>query len=274
MGRWGGWGGFFLFGLYKGLHIAAFAALAGILLRAWWAIPAVAALWAGIERTHGYFGFAWLDLGNAGINMPLPMRLAPVTGVYGLSFVFAMLSCAVAAIVLRRPRRELAWLLMLVPLIALPRAPRPAPASQKALLVQPNIDTELNWTADALRGIEQKLALLSRASGVDIILWPEVPAPFYVNGRRHATARTAQLRGADGRRRQDGRSLRQNQSGSVRGIRSAAVRLGESHHPRSRRFRGGRSRGGVPRGRAQGRCVHLLRIRVSRSGAAVRSLGR
>ncbi len=181
MGRWGGWGGFILFGLYKGLHLAAFAALAGFLMREWWAIPAVAALWAGLERTHGYFGFAWLDLGNAGIDMPLPMRLAPVTGVYGLSFVFAMLGCAVAAVWLRKPRRELAWLLMLVPLIALPRPPRPAPASQKALLVQPNIDTELTWTEDTLRTTEQKLALLSRASGVDVILWPEVPAPFFVN---------------------------------------------------------------------------------------------
>ena len=181
MGRWGGWGGFVLFGLYKGLHMAAFATLAGLLMREWWAIPGVAALWTGIERTHGYFGFAWLDLGNAGIDMPLPMRLAPITGVYGLSFVFGMLGCAVALIALRRPRRELAWLLMLAVLIALPRGPRPTPGSQKALLVQPNLDTELNWTEDVLHSTEQKLALLSRGSGAGIIIWPEVPAPFYVN---------------------------------------------------------------------------------------------
>ena len=74
--------------------MAVFATLAGFLMPRWWAIPAVAALWTGIERTHGFFGFAWLDLGNAGIDMPLPMRLAPITGVYGLSFVFAMLGCA------------------------------------------------------------------------------------------------------------------------------------------------------------------------------------
>jgi apolipoprotein N-acyltransferase len=179
MGRWGGWGAFILFGLYKGLHMAVFAALAGFLMPRWWAIPAVAALWSGIERTHGFFGFAWLHLGNAGIDMPWPMRLAPVTGVYGLSFVFAMLGCAVALIFVRRPRREFFWLAALVVLIALPRAPRPAAGSQKALLVQPNIDSEMQWTQDNLRDTEQKLALLSRASGADIILWPEVPAPFY-----------------------------------------------------------------------------------------------
>jgi apolipoprotein N-acyltransferase len=179
MGRWGGWGGFALFGLYKGLHMAVFAALAGLLMKRWWAIPAVAALWTGIERTHGPFGFAWLDLGNAGINMPVPMRLAPITGVYGLSFVFAMLGCAVALIALRRPRRELAWLLPVPLLLVLPAAPRPAAPTQRALVVQPNIDTELTWTTDALRETEQRLALLSRTSGASLVLWPEVPAPFY-----------------------------------------------------------------------------------------------
>ena len=71
------------------------------------ALPAVAALWTGLERTHGTFGFAWLDLGNAGIDMPLALRVAPFAGVYGLSFVFAMLGCAIALIVLRRPRVQL-----------------------------------------------------------------------------------------------------------------------------------------------------------------------
>jgi apolipoprotein N-acyltransferase len=186
MGKWGGWGGYVLFGLYKGLHMAVFATLAGWLMHRWWALPGVAALWTGIERTHGYFGFAWLDLGNAGINMPLPMRLAPITGVYGLSFVFALLGCAVAIVVVRvmgqrRSRLELAWLLVLVTLLLLPRGPRPAAASHKALLVQPNLDTELVWTDDELKNTEQKLALLSRARGADLIIWPEVPAPFYAN---------------------------------------------------------------------------------------------
>ena len=194
MGPWGGWGTFVLFGLYKGLHMAVFGTLAGFLMPRWWAIPAVAALWTGIERTHGYFGFAWLDLGNAGIDMPWLMRLAPITGVYGLSFVFAMLSCAFALLVFRKPRRELLWLVALVGLIALPGAPRSAAGSRKALVVQPNIDTELQWTEDNVRDTEQKLALLSRAPGADLILWPEVPAPFYVSDGafRDYTARIAQ----------------------------------------------------------------------------------
>ena len=197
MGPWGGWSTFALFGLYKGLHMAVFATLAGFLMPRWWAIPAVAALWTSIERTHGFFGFAWLDLGNAGIDMSLLMPLAPITGVYGLSFVFAMLSCAVALLIVRRPRRELLWLVPLLVLIALSGAPVPAAGSRRALLVQPDIDTEMQWTEENVRDTEQKLAALSRTPGADLILWPEVPAPFYVTDAkfRDYTARIAQTAG-------------------------------------------------------------------------------
>lgn len=184
MGRYGSWGGFALFGLYKGLPMAVFAVLAGFLMDRWWMLPAAAALWTGIERLHGYMGFTWLHLGNAGMGMPLPMRLAPVTGVYGLSFVFAMLGCAVAVVALRRPRRELAWLAVLAALLFFPRAPRRTEGAHKALVVQPNIDTELQWTRDVLDLTEQKLALLSRQPDADLIVWPEVPAPFYTDDPR------------------------------------------------------------------------------------------
>ena len=181
MGKWGGWGTFVLYGLYKGLYLAVFAALAGWLMRRWWSLPGVAALWVGIERLHSYSGFTWLQLGNAGIDMALPMRLAPITGVYGLSFVFAMLGCAVASMVLRRSRYELCWLVIFPGLVLLPRAPRVAAPTEKALVVQPNIDTETRWTDELIASTEIKLATLSRAHGVNLIVWPEVPAPFYEN---------------------------------------------------------------------------------------------
>jgi apolipoprotein N-acyltransferase len=178
MGKWGGWGTFVLFAILKGLHMAVFAGLAGFVMPRWWAIPASAALWTGLERTHGPFGFAWLQLGNAGIDMPAAMRLAPVVGVYGLSFVFAMTACAVALVVLRRPRRELTWLLIL-PLIYLLPAPRVMRATRQALVVQPNIDTETDWTRELLDRTEQQLALLSRTHDAGLIIWPEMPVPLY-----------------------------------------------------------------------------------------------
>src|ERR1019366_2815739 len=104
-----GWLVFLLFCAAKAIHMGVFALLAGILMRRWWAVPGVAALWVAVEATHGSLGFAWLALGNAGIDMQVPMRLAPITGVYGLSFVFAATAAALALTLLRRPRMELAW---------------------------------------------------------------------------------------------------------------------------------------------------------------------
>jgi len=179
LGRWLSWLTFFLFATLKGLHMALFALLAGFLWRKWWAIPAIAALWTGLERTHATFGFAWLNLGNAGVNMPLPMRLAPFVGVYGLSFVFAMLACALASVLLRRPRIELTWLAPLVILPFLPPLPPRVRAAESVRVVQPNIDTEAQWTPAYLNEEERHLAGLSYDAGVRLIVWPEAPAPFY-----------------------------------------------------------------------------------------------
>jgi len=180
MGRWGGWATFVLFSLAKGLHLAVFALLAGWLMPKFWAAPAIAALWTGIERTHATFGFAWLALGNAGIDMLLPMRLAPEIGVYGLSFVFALIAGVVAVLLLRR-WRELVWLLPLAVVPLFPAMPEPQIGTQFADVVQPNMPEETEWSWAALRSSERRLTelSLSQAEGAQIIIWPEVPGPFY-----------------------------------------------------------------------------------------------
>jgi apolipoprotein N-acyltransferase len=188
MGAAAGWGVFLLFCLAKALHMGLFALAAGILMRTVWAIPGLAALWVAIEVTHGPLGFAWLALGNAGIDMGIPMRLAPYTGVYGLSFVFAMMSAALALAILRRPRWQLAWLLPLPLLILLPRLPEFRAGKQTAVLVQPNISDTVEWTPQSLEKMERRLLYLSMTTAFhdanpapDLLAWPEVPAPLYAD---------------------------------------------------------------------------------------------
>lgn len=183
MGTWGGWGTFLLFCVLKAIHLGVFAMLAAIVLQHPYAIPAVAALWTGIERTHSNAGFAWLTLGNAGIDMPLPLRLAPVTGVYGLSFLFAGLGTAVALLVLRRERRQLWWLAMFLVLFVLPSIPPPEAGAETAVVVQPNLKEDQEWspvTADMMHehliNISMRAALRSTPR---LIIWPEAPGPFY-----------------------------------------------------------------------------------------------
>ena len=187
LGAAAGWAVFLLFCLAKSVQMGIFALVAGIFLRRWWAIPAVSALWVALEISHEYTGFAWLPLGNAGIDMSLPLRLAPYTGVYGLSFVFLMLAAGLALALLRRPRQQLLWLLVLPFLIFLPSLPDASRGAEQAVLVQPNISQNEQWTRLSLERAEQELGALSMktiataggAQHPSLLVWPEVPAPFY-----------------------------------------------------------------------------------------------
>jgi len=180
------WLAFLLFCLIKALHLGVFAMLAGILMRRYWAAPAVAALWVAIEATHGSLGFAWLALGNAGIDMGLPMRLAPYASVYGLSFVFAIMAAALALAVLGRPRLHLLWLLPLPFLIFLPPLPDARRGRETAVLVQPNLSEDTQWTPESVDRMQRNLAALSLRTVLTggnehpaLVVWPEVPAPLY-----------------------------------------------------------------------------------------------
>lgn len=186
MGLAGSLGVFTLFCLIKGLHWAAYAALAGPLMHRSYGVPAAAALWTGLERTHAPLGFPWLALGNAGIDMDLPMRLAPLVGVYGLSFLFALIAATLAALLARKRREQIAWLLPIPALMALPHPPAPSQADREVVVLQPNIDPDQDWSGDTFQRIASRLlyrslvaAAAPEQSPPDLLVWPEVPAPFY-----------------------------------------------------------------------------------------------
>ncbi len=178
------WFCFVLFCLAKGLQTGVFAALSGMVLRQWYAVPAIATMWTAIEWTHSYTGFEWLNLGNAASDMPLLLRLAPVTGVWGISFVLALIGAVVATLVSRSQRHPAVWLLMLPCLMLLPDLPALRKGTAGAVVVQPNIDDESVWSQDLLDSTERQMRLFSlsvagRDHATSIIVWPEVPAPFY-----------------------------------------------------------------------------------------------
>ncbi|MCS7315166.1 MAG: apolipoprotein N-acyltransferase, partial [Bryobacteraceae bacterium] len=178
------WGAVGLFSGIKALHLGAFAWLAGAVLAGRWAVLAVPALWTAIERTHGPLGFAWLALGNAGIEMDLPVRLAPLAGVHGVSFVLAAMGTVLALVIRRRPLPHLAPAVLLAALYALPRLPAPSEGEHTAVLVQPNISQSADWTDSwTLRQHERMVFLSEHAARAGrppfLIVWPEVPAPVY-----------------------------------------------------------------------------------------------
>jgi apolipoprotein N-acyltransferase len=172
-GEIGGWALFVLFALAKGLQMVVFGFLAARAMRTRWAVPATAALWTFFEWTHQYTGFTWLLLGNATIDWPYITRIAPIAGVYGISFVLALVSAAIV-------KRQCAWLAVLLIPAVLPTLPGPQPTHQTALVVQPNIPEEEQWTVTSIERMDRRLAQLSTPQQpVDFIVWPEVPAPIY-----------------------------------------------------------------------------------------------
>jgi len=157
-------------------------------------------LWVAIEATHGSLGFAWLALGNAGSDMQVPLRLAPITGVWGLSFVFAGAAAALALPLLNRPRWELAWLLGLPLLFLLPRVPAISRGADTALLAQPDISETDQWTVESVDAMQREQVTLTlnaalRGAGrpPSIVAWPEVPAPLYYDEDPRFQARVNDL---------------------------------------------------------------------------------
>jgi len=198
MGDFGGWGTFALFCLLKSIHCGLFGLLAGVLIKHWFAPPAIALLWAVLERTQEPLTlFGWLMLGDAGIDMGLPLRVAPFAGVYGISFLFALTAACFAAILLKRPRQHALWaLLTLLPVLlpALPAALRPA---AHAALVQPNLPTAHEANPDSYAESKAHFARLSldalREGPVDVVVWPETPGPMFYDEDPDLRARVREV---------------------------------------------------------------------------------
>jgi len=175
---------FALFCLAKALQMGAFAALSGVVMRKWFGVPAIAAMWVAIEWTHSYTGFEWLNLGNAATDLSLLMRAAPITGVWGISFSLALMSAVVAVLIARAQKHPAVWMLMLPCLIFFPDLPAARKGTQGAVVVQPNIDDDSVWSPDLLESTERQMRIFSlsvagRDHAAAVIVWPEVPAPFY-----------------------------------------------------------------------------------------------
>lgn len=179
-------GVFVLFFLAKGLHLAVFSAVVGPILRTGWAIPGAAVLWVAIEGTHQYLGFTWLLLGNAAVSLSAVAPLAPFTGVYGPSFVLAAINVGVALLIMRRPRKHLAWLVVLPGLLLLPALPEEEVGDRYARLVQPAVHQDSvidGWTPAEHEAHLHQMAELSTgdASGTppDLLIWPEYSVPVH-----------------------------------------------------------------------------------------------
>jgi apolipoprotein N-acyltransferase len=195
----------FLFCLYLGLYHGLFGVLLSLLVgpgrdnrRALVAAPF---LWVAVELARTWVtGFPWNLLGTAQVDNISLSRITTWTGVYGISFEIMLVNVAVASAFLVPRKKRNTLLIASLAAAAVLQAGRlvEAPAlsaDHAALLVQENIPVDATWTRDAFERTLHELTDLSvktaastataasdsRAGKVDLIVWPESPAPFFAN---------------------------------------------------------------------------------------------
>jgi apolipoprotein N-acyltransferase len=204
----------FLFCLYLGLYHGVFGLVLSLAVGPGrdnrLALVAAPFLWVAVEFARfGVTGFPWNLLGTAQVDNISLSRIATVTGVYGISFEIMLVNVAVAAafLVARKKRNTLliASLMAAVVLQAGRLVDAPALVTDRsALLVQPNIPVDASWTREAFERTLHELVALSEKEAaanspvassssssslsssapggkIDLIVWPESPAPFFAN---------------------------------------------------------------------------------------------
>jgi apolipoprotein N-acyltransferase len=142
-----------LFCLYLGLYHALFGTLIAAFHRRFGrqgALLLVPFAWVAVELARARItGLPWDPLGNAQVDNPLLTRLAPVTGVYGLSFIIAAVNALWLIRIRIRERRftrpaltlaGVAVIVLYVMGLRLIANPKPSPTTATATLVQENLE--------------------------------------------------------------------------------------------------------------------------------------
>jgi len=177
-----------LFSAVLGLYFGAFGLVLAFFRRRWGTVPALALapfLWVALELAAARItSVPWDQLGYSQIDNLWLTRLAPWTGVYGISFVLLTGNALLLAIWLvpartRRLIQAVFVFVMLAMLIATWRenSPVPAPTSDYAVLLQPNIDvaTNDNWQGPEWDGSVPWLIDQARATCTPA--FPGTPVP-------------------------------------------------------------------------------------------------
>jgi apolipoprotein N-acyltransferase len=121
------------------------------------ALIAAPFLWVALDLAASRVtSVPWDQLGYSQVDNALVNQLAPITGVYGITFLLVAVNALIAGGFVGRRTRLLAsgFLLALLGFAGIIYQPRNALASATAVLVQPNLDVagDNDWSAAALWG--------------------------------------------------------------------------------------------------------------------------
>lgn len=152
---------------------------------AWRYLVGLPALWLLCEWWRGWFlsGFPWMSLGYGFIDTPLA-GIAPVAGVYGVSYACALSSGALALLAMgKRDQRLLAAVVFVLPwLIAWPLWnhvwTQPVRSPITVAVVQGSISEDAKWSQEWRdRTLLRYRELAEPYFGKRLMVWPEAALP-------------------------------------------------------------------------------------------------
>lgn len=141
---------------------------------------AFASLWVLQEwlKTWVLTGFPWLFVGYAYTSVPFVLSLAPMVGVFGISFLSVLVSSSVVEVYRHKAGFLLLGFLGVLAGVGLYLAnPTWTKATGEKLsvsLVQGNVSQDIKWISEYQGEIMQNYAELTQTEwGQDLIVWPE-----------------------------------------------------------------------------------------------------
>lgn len=146
------------------------------------------AIWVLFEWLRGWIltGFPWLNLGYSQVPSFIS-GLAPVVGVYGVSF-FVAVSTAIFSMIWLQPAKKIIWSAALITLwivIGLSGQLNWVTAKDgpiKIAMVQGNVPIASKWASEKRKIITADYLRLSKQQNdVALIVWPEAAIPGYLD---------------------------------------------------------------------------------------------
>ena len=146
-----------------------------------------AALWILQEwlKTWLFTGFPWLFVGYAFTEQYWLSSLAPVAGVFAVSFVAVLFAASLVEVARRRAGYMVVTTALLVVSVSLwltdPQWTKPKGEPNLTVsLIQGNIPQDLKWLTEyQIETLKIYVALTQEEWGRDIILWPESSIPMF-----------------------------------------------------------------------------------------------
>jgi apolipoprotein N-acyltransferase len=175
--------------------LALFPAMVGALQAHWRGSPAVRTLlvlpfaWGVTEWIRGWIftGFPWLLMGYSQVPASPLAGYAPVTGVYGVSFLVALIAALLAwSMTTRGQLTQRAWAAVAILALGVGgqalrgvmwTTPDGAPTS--VALLQGNIPQDMKWRPEKTRATLETYARMAAASPAQLIVLPETALPLF-----------------------------------------------------------------------------------------------